>query len=95
MKIKNRSWSQLVLNLSEGKSITLPGRGSVDINEGDFNSPECQRLFAERAIIVLPEQKKEDSSAGGTTDSTSTSEGEATDTTPSAEGETTDTDKTS
>lgn len=64
MKIKNKSWSQLVLSLAEGKSMTLPARGSVDISEEDFRTPECQRLFAERAIIVLPERGKKDSGPG-------------------------------
>jgi hypothetical protein len=63
LEVKNTTWSQLVLSLAEGKSLTLPARGSADIREDDFNSPECQRLFAARTIIVLSERETQGSDA--------------------------------
>lgn len=54
MKIKNKDWSPRVITLGGGKTITIPARGTTEISEEDFNSPECQRLFTKRAIIVLP-----------------------------------------
>ena len=58
MKVKNKSFSQLVLPLPGGRALTLPARGSVDISDEDFASPACQRLFAERLLIVLPEPRR-------------------------------------
>ena len=58
MKVKNKSFSQLVLPLTGGRALTLPARGSVEISEEDFASPACQRLFAERRLIILPEPRR-------------------------------------
>ena len=63
MKIKNTSFSQLVLSLPGGKSIQLAARGSKDISEEEFNSPACQRLFAQRTIIVLQDQPRQSTSS--------------------------------
>lgn len=54
-KIKNKSFTAAVISLQEGRTITLPARSSADISDEDFESPEIQRLFEERSIIVLPE----------------------------------------
>lgn len=42
------------MRLQGGRTIALPGRGSTDISEQDFSDPECQSLFLERSIIILP-----------------------------------------
>jgi hypothetical protein len=55
MKIKNKSWSPLAITLPNGKSLTLGARGSEEISTEDFQSPEFQRLFEQRSIIVLPQ----------------------------------------
>jgi hypothetical protein len=59
MRVKNKSFSQLMLSLPSGRSIPIPARGSVEISDEDFASPECQRLFAERTLIVLPEAARQ------------------------------------
>ena len=58
MKVKNMSFSVLELSLTDDRTLTLPARGSVEISAEDFASPECQRLFAERLLILLPEPKR-------------------------------------
>jgi hypothetical protein len=58
MKVKNTSFSRLVLPLTGGRALTLPARGSVEISDEDFASPACQRLFAARLLIVLPEPRR-------------------------------------
>ena len=55
MKVKNKSFSELVLSLPQDRSLTLAARGSADISSEDVASPECQRLFAAGMLIVLPE----------------------------------------
>jgi hypothetical protein len=55
MKIKNRSFSATVIPLPGGGSLTLPGRGSGEMSEEAFSSPEIQRLFTAGIIFVLPE----------------------------------------
>jgi len=57
MKIKNKSWSPLVISLPGGKSLNLAARGISEISSEDFQSPECQRLAKSRTIIVLPEEE--------------------------------------
>jgi hypothetical protein len=59
MKVKNKSFSPLVLSLPDDRALTLPARGSVEISAEDFASPECQRLFAERLLIILPEPRRQ------------------------------------
>ena len=61
MRIKNTGWSLLVIPLPKDKSISLPARGSTEINQEDFKSPECQRLFAKGTIILLPEKGEKQS----------------------------------
>ncbi len=63
MKVKNTSFSQLVISLPGGTSIQIAARGSKDISEEEFNMPECQRLFKERKLIVLPEQPRQSTSS--------------------------------
>lgn len=56
MKIKNKSWSPLIIPVAGREPLFLPARGSIDISMEAFKSAECQRLWKQRAIIVLPEQ---------------------------------------
>lgn len=56
MKIKNKAWSPVVISLAGGRSINLPARGSATISKEDFHCLDCQRRYAERSIIVLPER---------------------------------------
>lgn len=63
MRIKNKSWSPLVVSLPGGRSLTLAGRGTDEINAEDFESPEVQRLAQARTIIVLPEEKSKPADA--------------------------------
>lgn len=58
MKIKNRSWSPLVISLGKEKSLTLPARGSKDISTEDFKKPGCQQLLRSRAVVVLPSKSR-------------------------------------
>ncbi len=55
MTVKNTSFSELVLSLPGGQSITLAARGSADISDAAFYSPECQRLLKARVLIELPD----------------------------------------
>jgi hypothetical protein len=59
MNVKNMEFYIVQLPLSGGRALTLPARGSVEISDEDFASPACQRLFAERRLIVLPEQRRQ------------------------------------
>jgi hypothetical protein len=59
MKIKNKSWSPLAISLPGARSMTLAARGTSEISAEDFQSPELQRLFEARSIIVLPEKEKQ------------------------------------
>jgi hypothetical protein len=68
MKVKNKSFSELVLSLPQGRSLTLAARGSADISREDFASPECQRLFAARMLIVLPETSQQHTGASNAPD---------------------------
>jgi hypothetical protein len=61
MRVKNKSWSPLAVSLPGGKSLTLAARGTSEISSEDFQSPELQRLFEARNIIVLPEEKEKPS----------------------------------
>jgi hypothetical protein len=54
MRIKNRSFSALVVTLNGGRTITLPARGSHEISDEEFQTPEVQRLFNEGSLFVLP-----------------------------------------
>jgi hypothetical protein len=58
MKIKNKSWSPLVVSLPGGKSLTLAGRSIDEVSAEDYESPEFQRLVKSRTIIILPQEKK-------------------------------------
>jgi hypothetical protein len=58
MKMKNMGFTAVQLPLTGGRALTLPARGSVEISEEDFASPACQRLFAERRLIILPEPRR-------------------------------------
>jgi hypothetical protein len=58
VKIKNKDWSPRVVTVSGGKTIRIPARGTTEISEEDFNSPELQRLFTKRVIIVVPAPAK-------------------------------------
>lgn len=58
MKVRNKSFSPRELLLTDVRALTLPARGSVGIGNGDFASPACQRLFAERLLIVLPAPRR-------------------------------------
>jgi len=68
MRVKNKSFSELVLSLPQGRSLTLAARGSVDISREDFASPECQRLFAAQMLIVLPETGQPNTGASNAPD---------------------------
>ena len=68
MRVKNKSFSELVVSLSQGRSLTLAARGSADISREDFASPECQRLFAARTLIVLPEAGQQNMGASNAPD---------------------------
>ena len=59
MRIKNKSWSPLVISLPGGKSLTLAGRGTEEVSDEDLEGPEFKRLLKTRAVIVLPGQGKE------------------------------------
>jgi hypothetical protein len=63
MKVKNTSFSELVVSLPQDRSLTLAARGSAEISREDFASPECQRLFAARMLIVLPETSPQSTGA--------------------------------
>ena len=65
MKIKNRSWSPLVVSLPGGKSLTVPGRGIEDVSAEDFESAALQRLSKSRTIVVLPDANDATADAGG------------------------------
>jgi hypothetical protein len=64
MRIKNKSWSPLVVSLPGGGTLNLAGRGTKEISAEDFESPEVQRLAKTRTIIVLPEGKQKPDDAG-------------------------------
>jgi hypothetical protein len=68
MKVKNKSFSELVVSFPQGRSLTLAARGSADISREDFASPECQRLFAARMLIVLPETGQPNTGASNAPD---------------------------
>lgn len=57
--VKNRLWSPRILALpgddGESETITVAARGTVELSESAFASPECQKLVADRSLIVLPE----------------------------------------
>lgn len=55
MRIKNKSWSPVSVSLPDGRSLTLPARGTSEVNAEDFQSSELQQLFQSRSVIVLPE----------------------------------------
>lgn len=59
MRIKNTSWSPLVVTLPNGKSLSLAGRGIGEVSAEDFEDPELQRLAKSQAIVVLPEEEKQ------------------------------------
>jgi hypothetical protein len=59
MKVKNMSFSALEISLTDDRTLTLPARGSAEISDEDFASPQCQRLFAERLLIILPEPRRQ------------------------------------
>jgi hypothetical protein len=64
MRIKNKSWSPLVVSLPDGKSRTLAARGIDEVSAEDFQSPEFQRLAKSRTVIVLPEEEKKPADTG-------------------------------
>jgi pilus assembly protein FimV len=68
MRIKNKSWSPLVVSLPDGKSINLPARGIDEVSSEDFESPEFQRLSKSRAVIVLPEESEKPPAAESETE---------------------------
>lgn len=56
MRIKNKSWSPLVISLPGGDPLTLSGRSIGEVSAEDLESPELRRLLRSRTIIVLPEE---------------------------------------
>ncbi len=55
--VKNTLWTSQVINLPEGKSVTLPARGSAEMTAKDLSTAACQKLLAEGKITVLSEGK--------------------------------------
>lgn len=52
--VKNMTYSDLTLELPEGRALTLGPRESATISERDFNADDVQKRFREEKIFVLP-----------------------------------------
>ncbi len=57
--VKNVSNQPLYLNLFAGRSVKLRAKGTAEIDEGDFQSPEVQHHMACGHLVVIGERAPE------------------------------------
>ena len=59
--VKNNTSQRLIINLSKGKSVSIPARGTVVISDKDLKTAHVQSLIQRGLLVIIRDNAPEKS----------------------------------